>query len=173
MPTTTLTKPNAYAATCVRCHARVAAGAGLLARTDTGWAADHIGDCPPATVAVATPVRRVTRDGIYRTEAGAVYKVQHARGGGRLYAKLLTVTACTDGAACGHPTITDTDGVHHHGHFAYAAGAIHQLRDDQALPKAEAVAFGQLYGVCIACGADLTDETSIARGIGPVCGGRW
>lgn len=32
--------------------------------------------------------------------------------------------------------------------------------------------FGQLYGMCGVCGRTLTDETSIAAGIGPVCAGK-
>ena len=30
-------------------------------------------------------------------------------------------------------------------------------------------ALGKLYGRCLCCGRTLTDEESIARGIGPVC----
>jgi hypothetical protein len=37
----------------------------------------------------------------------------------------------------------------------------------------EAKAFGRLYGVCVRCGATLTDEQSIEAGIGPVCAGRF
>jgi hypothetical protein len=33
----------------------------------------------------------------------------------------------------------------------------------------EAKAFGLLYGRCIVCGRTLTDEKSIADGIGPIC----
>lgn len=40
---------------------------------------------------------------------------------------------------------------------------------------AEAQEFGQLYGTCAVCGRTLTNETSIDRGIGPVCweADRW
>ncbi len=31
---------------------------------------------------------------------------------------------------------------------------------------------GQLTGICGICGRELTDETSIAMGIGPICAGR-
>ncbi len=173
--TTTLTRPNAYPAKCIRCGARIAAREGLLARTDTGeWAADHVGDCPekkPATIAI--PVRRVESDGIYRTPDGVIYKVLEARqGSGRLYAKRLILTTCEDGPACPHPTVTDEHGVHRHGHFTYQAGAVHTLTADMRLPRDEAVAFGKLYGVCVRCGADLTDEKSIRRGLGPWCAGQ-
>lgn len=32
--------------------------------------------------------------------------------------------------------------------------------------------FGKRFGVCAICGRELTNETSVARGIGPVCYGR-
>lgn len=172
--TTTLARPNRYAARCIRCNGHIPAGDGLLARRDDGsWAADHPGDCPERPAAAARPVQLVTHDGIYRTDDGTIYKVIHARqGSGRLYAKRLDVTRCQL-ADCPHPTITQPDDSHMHGHFTYVAGAIHQLRDDQRLTETEAAAFGRLYGVCVACGADLTDETSIARGLGPICASRF
>jgi hypothetical protein len=37
----------------------------------------------------------------------------------------------------------------------------------------DAKAFGAIYGVCCVCAATLTDETSIAEGIGPVCSKRF
>lgn len=36
-------------------------------------------------------------------------------------------------------------------------------------PAQAAVAFGKAWGVCSACGRTLTDDESIARGIGPIC----
>lgn len=40
-------------------------------------------------------------------------------------------------------------------------------------PEAEAKVQGVRTGRCMCCGAELTDEVSIALGIGPVCGKRW
>lgn len=168
----TLARPNRYPANCIRCNARIPAGDGLLARTDDGsWAADHPEDCPPkATPAQPVVIARASEDGIYRTADGTIYKVQIAkRGSGHLYAKRLTVSPCADGAACGHPTVVQPNGTHMHGHFDYAPGVIHTLRADQKLPHDQAARYGQMYGICCACGADLTDENSIKRGIGPVC----
>lgn len=39
-------------------------------------------------------------------------------------------------------------------------------------PKAAAIAYGKKFGLCAICHRDLTDEESVARGIGPVCAGR-
>ncbi len=163
MTAQTLSRPNAYPANCIRCSGRIAAGQGLLARTADGkWAADHPADCPPKPTVIAQPptVQRVTQDGIYRDPAdGVIYKVQIAKqGSGNLYAKRLHVTPTEDGWK---------------GTFRYAAGAIHTLRAEWRLSLDDARAFGALYGVCVACGADLTDEKSIANGIGPICGAKY
>lgn len=160
MAARTLNRPNTYAAKCVRCGGRVAAEEGLLARTDTGWAADHLGDCPEKPLTVIAPVEQINRDGIYRHPDGTIYKVQQARqGSGRLYAKRLVLDEQPDGS--------------HKGRFVYAAGAVHNLRPGWRLTLEAAAAFGRLYGVCAACAADLTDETSIARGLGPICAGKF
>lgn len=42
-------------------------------------------------------------------------------------------------------------------------------REGRKMTVEEAGEYGRLYGFCIACGATLTDEGSIARGIGPIC----
>jgi hypothetical protein len=43
------------------------------------------------------------------------------------------------------------------------------LADIGADPEAASVRFGQEVGICGRCGSPLTDATSRARGIGPVC----
>lgn len=83
-----------------------------------------------------------------------VYKVQRAvHGSGNLYAKVLNDFT---------------------GRFEYTSGAITLLRNGKAekLTLERAKELGKLYGRCMICGATLTDEKSIAMGIGPVCGGR-
>lgn len=40
-------------------------------------------------------------------------------------------------------------------------------------PLQAAVAHGLKYSFCACCGAELTDPTSIARGIGPICAEKW
>jgi hypothetical protein len=102
---------------------------------------------------IRTP--RVTEDGMYRTSDGTIYKVQIAKNGsGRLYAKKLT----------------EDEGSWS---FQFAAGAIVRLRPADKMTREQAQEFGRLYGVCCRCGADLTDEKSIAEGIGPICGDRF
>lgn len=98
--------------------------------------------------------RKITEDGWYKV-GDQVYKVQRAvHGSGQLYAKALVV------------------GEHGVAHWEYAPGKVMTLTEDQRLTLEDAQAFGKLYGVCCVCGAALTDERSIANGIGPICGGK-
>jgi hypothetical protein len=100
-------------------------------------------------------VAQVSEDGMYRTPDGTIWKVQRAvTGSGQLYAKRLVVEPGRSGT------------------FVYEPGAIRRLRPDQRLTLDEAKAFGKLYGVCCQCGRTLTDEQSIADGIGKICAGR-
>lgn len=95
---------------------------------------------------VAVKVVESVTDGMYMRD-GVVYKVQIAKqGSGRLYAKRLT----------------------EHG-FEYAPGAIRDLRPEHKMTLEQAKEYGRLYGTCCSCGRDLTDEESIANGIGPIC----
>lgn len=105
------------------------------------------------TVGVA-PSEPIT-DGIYRTPDGTVIKVQKAvHGSGNLYGKRLVI---------------DGD----HGSFVYEPGLLKRITAEMKLSLDDAAEFGRLYGFCIVCGATLTDENSIARGIGPICAGRF
>jgi hypothetical protein len=40
-------------------------------------------------------------------------------------------------------------------------------------PAQAAVAFGKAWGICTVCGRTLTDDQSIARGIGPICADKY
>jgi hypothetical protein len=84
-------------------------------------------------------------------EGCRIFKVQRAvNGSGRLYAKELL-----DGS------------------FEYLPGGITTVgRTARKMTLDEAKAFGKLYGTCCKCGRTLTDEGSIAAGIGPVCAGK-
>ena len=99
-------------------------------------------------------VAHTTKDGFYK-KGETIFKVQFAvHGSGNLYAKKLIVSQF------GHAT------------WEYAPGAITTLYEDDRLTLEAAQVFGRLYGVCGVCGRTLTDEGSIAAGIGPVCASR-
>lgn len=93
----------------------------------------------------------VTEDGMYQRH-GVIYKVQKAvHGSGNLYAKRLDV---------------DTKS------FVYAPGELRNLTSADRMTLEAAKEFGNLYGICCRCAAPLTDEQSIADGIGPICKGK-
>lgn len=85
-------------------------------------------------------------EGMYKVGTD-VYKVQAAvNGSGRLYAKKLVGQT-----------------------FVYSPGAMKVLRPEHKMTLEQAKEWGLLYGTCCVCGRTLTDERSIAAGIGPVC----
>jgi hypothetical protein len=57
------------------------------------------------------------------------------------------------------------------------SGVIDALAEAQKDPTAAAIAYGRETGSCSCCGRELTNEVSIALGIGPIClerlGGAW
>lgn len=159
------TKPvrtNRYAGKCRNCSAWVEAETGLLVGTPGAWAVEHrAGECveapAPVVVAPAAP-RSEPVEGIHRISGDRVVKVQRGRESGNLYAKLLVVTDNGDGT--------------HDGEFLYAPGLIVECSTETAMSLDEARSYGALYNICCVCGARLSDEVSVALGIGPVCGGR-
>lgn len=98
-------------------------------------------------------------DGFYVRD-GEVYKVIVAvHGSGRKYAKKLDLEV---------------------GKWQFDRGAIHKLRPEHWMTLEQALEVAKvsrnvnsaLYGACFICGRTLTDETSIDRGIGPICYGK-
>ena len=89
-------------------------------------------------------------EGFWELPDGRIVKVQIAvHGSGRPYGKLLNVTT---------------------GSFEYDPGILTEVRKDGTrLTLERAKELGHLYGMCIRCGATLTDEGSIEAGIGPIC----
>lgn len=56
--------------------------------------------------------------------------------------------------------------------FEYVRGGIRTLHPSWRLTVEQAKEFGNLYGVCLKCGSELSKEDSIERGMGPVCAGK-
>ena len=104
--------------------------------------AEIVKDMPDETPESTTPAE----EGMYLLD-GRVFKVQRAiHGSGHLYAKELVS-----------------------GGFTYASGMVRKLNSSHRMTLEQAKEYGSLYGVCCRCAAPLTDEKSIAAGIGPVC----
>jgi hypothetical protein len=103
---------------------------------------------------------RVAEEGMWIMD-NEIYKVQIAHhGSGRPYAKILL-------------KFFDDDGKLTHCEWDRAKGAQYRLpKYGRRMTLEEAQEFGKLYGWCCRCGTILTNETSIAEGIGPVCAGK-
>jgi hypothetical protein len=114
------------------------------------------------------PAPRATRpagvgEGTYRRD-GVIYRVVRAvHGSGHLYAKRAEVvteaTRDTTGNLVTPACIR----------WERAAGVYGRLTPADELSAEDAATLGRLYGVCFRCGRTLTEETSIAAGIGPRC----
>lgn len=102
----------------------------------------------------ATLSRLDTPEGMHK-RGEKIFKVQRSPRTGRLYAKRLDGVGDVDGPSKWT--------------FNYAPGAIRDLSPETLMTLDEAKRFGALYGTCCACGRTLTDEESIAAGVGPVC----
>lgn len=102
--------------------------------------------------ATPAPARKVPAPEGMHAYGGMIWKVQAAvNGSGRVYAKALE---------------EDGDGGWT---FTYVPGAVRNLSERTLLSLDEAKKFGALYGTCCVCARTLTNEESIAAGIGPIC----
>jgi hypothetical protein len=100
----------------------------------------------------------VTEDGMYKV-GDTIYKVQWNRQKTNLYAKVLRVSR------------NSYEGKHEVW-FDYESGAMKKISASDKMTYEQAREFGAMYGTCVNCGRLLTNELSIALGIGPVCGDR-
>lgn len=94
---------------------------------------------------LALPKANALTEGIY-LKGGVVYKVQISEAG-RAYAKVLREK----------------------GGFEYDPTAIRNLALADKITLEQAQAYGVQFGICVVCGRYLSDEKSVALGIGPVC----
>lgn len=103
--------------------------------------------------AKAAKVDAEAPEGIH-LESDTVFKVQVAvHGSGKKYAKALNV---------------------HTGEWEYMGrGPLSRLSESTLMTLEQAKEFGHVYGMCCRCGRTLTDEGSIAAGIGPVCASKF
>lgn len=121
---------------------------------------------------VAPVIEEVSIEGMHRLD-GQIYKVQVAvHGSGRPYAKVLMteqVGTCGGCEKCDGEDLCPA----YESRFEYAAGIVRRLSLETRLSLDEAKEFGAVYGVCCVCSRTLTNEESIAAGIGPVCAGKF
>lgn len=102
------------------------------------------------------PIIEVELEGMHCLADGTIYKVQKAvHGSGEEYAKRLDVDEFGKVS------------------FVFESGAIRKLSIATKMSLETAKEFGALYGTCVVCGRTLTDENSIAAGIGPICAAKF
>lgn len=125
----------------------------------------HVSSREQASYAIATLVKRPVKGGSqdtrhddgapvgvgYYLQTDTVYVVVKAKTTGRIYAKRLVTS---DGGRA---------------RWEYSPGALRHLAHADRLTLEDAKAMGTRLGVCVVCGAALTDPKSIDQGIGPVC----
>lgn len=117
----------------------------VLGRKEVSAAIDQL-------MAIKGPAKATVKvaDGFYILN-DTIYKVQTSPNSGHSYAKKLTS----------------------HGEFVYAVGMVGKLAAAQPLTLGLAKQYGKLYGMCVVCGRTLTDENSIAAGIGKICASKF
>lgn len=147
-----------------------------VTKREASAAIDFLFAVPRAKVEAAAELEA----GMYRKADGRIYKVQRAvHGSGKMTCKLLVVEReCPGHESTDGPigNVVFCDGTCGNGeaniYFEYQGLASRFVSADERMTLEEAKEFGAIYGVCCVCAATLTDEKSIAAGIGPVCGSR-
>lgn len=143
--------PNRFAGSCADCKQNVPAEAGRVRKENGRWVTRHLdGQCPPPPVEPAARLEG-SPEGFWTLD-GEHYKIQLAvHGSGRPYAKHLTDEGWVRDDA--------------------TRGVVTRVQAGEAarMSAEDAARLGKLYGRCVACWAILTDETSIALAMGPVC----
>ena len=99
-------------------------------------------------------VNPVTEVGMYRDADGGVFRVKSSKSG-NLYANRFTPEGATKSER-----------------FTYERGGMYRLSASMRMTVEECAELGVLHSICCICGAELTDPSSIERGIGPVCASR-
>jgi len=138
-----------------------------LTTKEASRAIDALMALPKPTKETKAPrAARVVEDGIYIVDAtNEIFKVYVTVHGNRQQCvKRLDHIAAE--------TVTEQP----KGKFVYMGLATKHLpANARMMTLDEAKALGRVYGFCVKCGRTLTDEQSIASGIGPVCGqdGAW
>jgi hypothetical protein len=118
----------------------------VLSEKQTACLVRFLGESTPAA---APKARAEVSEGWYMVDK-TPWKVQHNLQHTGIYAKRLTPEG-----------------------WEFVPGGLRTIAEKgEPMTREMAAEYGRLYGVCGVCGRELTDETSIEAGIGPVCSGR-
>jgi hypothetical protein len=102
-------------------------------------------------------------DGIYKNSADEFVKVYHTQKGHQV-GKVAQIEQDHHDETAG--TVWQVEWIY------VGKSALKGLKPEHKLTLEQAREFGMIYGSCVVCARTLTDELSIALGIGPVCGKR-
>lgn len=141
---------NKFAKPCTVCSGLVDTGKGFAVQTSAGWGTYHaVGECgqsAPAIERIEVEPKRA-----YRCEDGTI-AIAYTTQNGHIGIRRLVV---------------HEDGT---GSLEYWKGGVSIVRaSGTLLTQEEASSLGKLYGFCVCCGRDLSEDTSLAVGYGPVC----
>lgn len=125
----------------------------MLDRHDASRLIDQLKAAPFDTGGIAVGI------GVYRRDE-TIYVVRKNRTNDGLHVRRLV--------EIGGRRLTEADTVVRI-EFEYDRDALTRLRPEDQMTLAEAQPFVIRYGRCFACDTPLSDATSVARGIGPVC----
>jgi uncharacterized protein DUF6011 len=106
--------------------------------------------------------------GVYKHD-GRLYMVKRAiHGSGKMYALHINPTCdnCGRGAK-GHDAQTECDELKIR--MVMAKGMVRKIRSGEKLTRDQQAEYGRIYGFCVRCGATLTLNDSILRGMGTTC----
>jgi hypothetical protein len=143
---------NKFAKPCTVCGGLVDTGKGFAVQTNTGWGTYHaVGECGQASQAV--DLIEVEPKRAYRCEDGTI-AIAYTTQNGRIAVRRLVV---------------HEDGK---GSLEYWKGGVSIVRaTGSLLTQEQASELGKVYGFCICCGKDLSEDTSLAVGYGATCAG--
>jgi hypothetical protein len=141
---------NKFAKACTVCAGVVDTGKGWAVQTDKGWGTYHaLGDCGQSSP--ASDLIEVESKRAYRCEDGTI-AIAYTTQNKRIAVRRLVV---------------HEDGT---GSLEYWKGGVSIVRaTGSLLTQEQASELGKVYGFCICCGKDLSEDTSLAVGYGATC----
>jgi hypothetical protein len=117
----------------------------------------------PAETKSTTNTAALT-EGMYRKADGTIYKVAYTRTSGQLVAYKWELFATSEPTAKGLKF----------GEFVYEGKRpLYSLTATDKLSLEEAKAMGAEFHYCVRCGIELTKQSSIDQGIGPICASKF
>lgn len=160
-------RPNAYAGTCSACQGQVAANAGRREQVAGRWTVLHAttAECAAAAPATTATIPQAAPVATPDVPAGH-YAVETEEG----HLAFYRVDRPAEGRWAGRTFIAVQASDDYHPVRGEAGKSV--LAKIAADPQEAMLRYGREIGRCGHCNRTLTDETSRALGIGPICRGK-